>query len=210
MGHLRIYFGICFHRIFVRHKSNSRPIVSVGDSPTGAQIFIYTTPYRTLASHVHYRTVVSRLHAPTRAVEILSVVWVPSPHSVESLAYWVTCVGDARVYHLLSVLLAETISADMECSVVHGRLLAVLFNVRSTMEQSSLWSRLLWGRYDISRLQKFAIFEIRTRSIRDACVPIGCSCSLRRLPTAHSLICSTEDELNRSTLSFDHASKISS
>jgi hypothetical protein len=144
MGHLRIYFGICFHRIFVRHKSNSRPIVSVGDSPTGAQIFIYTTPYRTLASHVHYRTVVSRLHAPTRAVEILSVVWVPSPHSVESLAYWVTCVGDARVYHLLSVLLAETISADMECSVVHGRLLAVLFNVRSTMEQSSLWSRLLW------------------------------------------------------------------
>jgi hypothetical protein len=162
----------------------------MGDSPPVAQIFIYTAPYRTLASHVHYRNVVNRLHAPARAVEILSVVWVPSSRSVESLPNWNTRNGNARVYHLLSIFLAETISANIECSFVHARLLAVLLNVRSTMEQLSLCRRILWSEYDISCLPKFVVCEIRACSVRDVRVSIGCSRSLRCLPAARSLTAS--------------------
>jgi hypothetical protein len=56
------------------------------------------------------------------------------PESTDGLARRFTSYCDAWFDNVLSVLLAETLSGDVERAVIHVRLLALLFLVRSTVE----------------------------------------------------------------------------
>lgn len=81
----------------------------------------------------------------------LQTVWGSNIIQLDTVARWPPHAGDVRLDDLLSVLLAETPPADLECPLLYVRLLAVLLFVRRGLEQHCLCDRAVRHRCDAPR-----------------------------------------------------------
>lgn len=139
-GPVRDVRGVCAHRGItltggrIRDESRSGSVVPMGDITRWPATVVYSTANRTLAGHLHARNLAVDSWVPCTLLCWLPTVHCPIPIRSECLACDASTASDAWVDDILPGFLAETRPGNVECAVLHVRLLVVLLDVQPDVE----------------------------------------------------------------------------
>lgn len=142
---------------------------------------------RTLADHLYGRDLAVDHRISSAVSGRIQAVWIRPSVRFRAVARWAADACNARVDDLVQVLLAQTASTDLERTILHPRLLALLLLVRCNLEQCSVRRGSDWPRHNTTRSTTVATITVCTCRIRGVGVPARSTYDIRRVPAGDAI-----------------------